>query len=328
VTEKAADKRKKEAPLQARRRRGRERGKPHLVIIEHRLRFKTDAPVSVEAVIASLNGMERIVKSQLPKVIESVTGARIKSAELLVSGLEDGSFLEDLSVKLLFKSKDDYNKFTEKISDAVKAGWDGGTPMLKLVIGILIGAIVLGGLGHIWGGQANNQALSSIQGDNNAVVIIGAEAYQISPQDFQKAIDSALGKVSRKRAAQAALDATAPAREQGVAAEIEIEGKAVPLISKRTAELLPSSITPPDASEDQSYKRAEVYLRASDYDSAVKGWAGTIPGLIDQRTRIIFANTADSAKAAFQPVIMADVTVTYSDSLHQRALLIIIDKIY
>lgn len=325
ATKKAA---KQAAKKAARAKRRRRLGEPYLVVVEHRLRFKTEAPVSVEAVIASLRGMERIVKTQLPKAIEAMTGARVKNAELLVSGLEDGSFIEDLKIKLLFKTKDDYDQCVDKVADAIKAGWEGGTPMLKVAIGILIGALVVGGLGLLPSDPAQSGALSNIQGDNNAVVIIGAEAYQTSPEAFQKAIDSAVGKTSKKRTAQAALDATAPAREQGAAMEIEGDGQVVPVISEKTAASLPRTISSPDSSEDQSYKNVKVSLRASDYDSAVKGWAGTIPSLVDQRTRIVFANPADSGKAAFRPEIKADVTVTYSSSLHQRAVLIIIDKVH
>lgn len=310
------------------KKRRRKAGEPHLVVVEHRLRFATQAPVSVEAAIASLRGLERIVKTQLPKAIHSVTGARVKSADLMVSGFEDGSFVEDFAIRVLFKTKDDYDQCMEKLADAVKAGWDGGTPMLKVAIGIMIGALVLGGLGMLVNDSGQAGALANIEGDNNAVVIIGAEAYQTSPEDFQKAVDAAVGKTSKKRTAQAALDATAPAREQGAALEIVGDGRNVPIISEATARSLPRNVSAPDASEDQPHLNVKVSLRASDYDSAVKGWAGTIPGLVDQRTRIIFASPADSAKAAFRPEVRADVTVTYSDSLHQRAVLIIIDKIH
>lgn len=312
----------------ARATRRRRRGEPYAVLVEHRVRFRTEAPVSVEAVIASLRGMDRIVKTQLPKAIEAVTGARVKNAELMVSGLEDGSFIEDLKIRLLFKTKDDYDQCVEKVADAVKAGWEGGTPMLKIAIGILIGALVMGGLGLLKDDPAQTGALSNIKGDNNAVVIIGAEAYKTSPQEFQKAVNAAIGKTSSKRVAQAALDATAPAREQGAGVEIEGDGRVVPIISEKTAASLPKTIAVPDVSEDQTYAKVKVRLRASDYDSAVRGWAGTIPGVVDQRTRIIFADATETGKAAFQAEIEADVTVTYSSPLHQRAVLIIVDKIY
>jgi hypothetical protein len=309
----------------------RSTGDPHLVKVEYRLRFKTADPVSVEAAIASLRGMDRIVKHQLPKAIYNVTGARVRIAELQVSGLEDGSFIEDLMILLLFKSKKDYEKFVKKTADAVKSASDGGTPMLRYAIGALIGALIVGGLGLLPSRQSQptqTGALSNIQGDNNAVILIGAEAYKESPAEFQKAVDSAIGKTSVKRTAQAALDATAPAREQGVGVESEADGQAIPIISASTARELPKEITPADTSEDVGYTKLKLRLRAMDFDSATKGWAGTLPGYIEQRTRVIFTDPAEMAKAINHAEVEADVTVTYSTAAHTRAILIMVEKIY
>ncbi|MFC3716509.1 hypothetical protein ACFONC_10120 [Luteimonas soli] len=264
---------------------------------------------------------------QLPKAIESVTGARVKQAELQVSGLEDGSFVEDLKIKLLFKTKEDYEQCVNKVADTIKTTWEGGTPMLKVAIGVLIGALLIGSL-NLLPSDAPSDALSTIQGDNNAVIVIGAEAYQTSPEDFQKAIDIAISKTSQKRAVQAALDATAPAREQGAAVEFEGESGAVQVLSKEGAASLPKNVDVPDTSEDAKYAKVKLKLRASDYDSAVKGWAGTIPGVVDNRTRVMFASDLEAGKAAFKPEVDADVIVTYTSPLHQRAVLILVERVY
>lgn len=304
----------------------------YAVSVDQRIRFKTEEPVSVEAVIASLRGMDRIVKTQLPKAIRSVTGAHVKSAEVKVSGLEDGSFIEDFKVKLLFKSKEDYERFVESAAATANAAYEGGTPMLKIAIGglvaALVGALVLGGLGFI-GSGGQQGALANIEGDNNTVIVVGAEAFGQDKETFKGAINKALDNSSSMRAAQAALDVTAPAREQGAAVEIVTDNERVmPIISKETAASLPRTISSQDESEDASYENVKVQLRAYDSDSVSKGWAGSIPGLIDSRTRITFADSGDAAKSAFQPQITADVTVTYSSPRHDRAILIIVDKVY
>lgn len=65
-----------------------------------------------------------------------------------------------------------------------------------------------------------------------------------------------------------------------------------------------------------------------DFDSATKGWAGTIPGYIEQRTRVIFTDPAEMAKAINHAEIEADITITYSSPAHTRAILIMVEKIY
>lgn len=301
---------------------------PYPVNVESRIRFRTESPVSVEAVISSLRGFDRIVKIHLPKVIEEVTGAKVKEASLEVSGLEDGSLIEDFTIKLLFKSEEDYNLFLNNLSDAVKSAWEGGTPMLKVAIGVLLAALVVGGLGLLPSSSDQSGALNNIKGDGNVVFNIGAEAYQASPEDIRLAVEKALGKTSSARTLQGALDATAPAREQSVGIEVEGYSGPVPIISDATAASLPKSVNPSNNSEDASYSDQLVVVRASDYDSARKGWAGVIPDLVDERTRIIFANEKDALGVAYRPEFRADVTVTYSSPVHDKAILIIIDKVY
>ena len=305
----------------------RDPGDPYLVVVDHRLRFLTDEPVSVDAAIASLRGMERIVNTQLPKALQAITGAKVTMAELQVSGLEDGSFLEDLKIRLFFKSKKDYERCIDKIADAFKTTWDGSTPVLKTAIGVVIAALVLNGLGML-PGKGNAAALNHVEGDNNVIINIGAEAYGQDPEKFKELVKDAVKRTSQKRAAQASLDATAPAREQGVGVEIEGDTKPIPLISQGTAVLLPRTITPPDKSEDVDYSKVRLKLRASDTDSDVRGWAGTIPGTVDKRTRVTFAHGTNSAQALFTPEIEADVTVTYASKVHDRAVLIIVNRIY
>lgn len=132
-------------------------------------------------------------------------------------------------------------------------------------------------------------------------------------------------------AAKAGVDMFAPARAQAAGLELMSEdGGAVEveIVSSSTACRIPASVDTKDHSEDVTYEGGKLSFRATDTDSERNGWTGTIPQLVESRTRLVFSDPRDVAKVAYKPSADIDVTVTYSDALHTRPALIIVEKIY
>ncbi|MFC3816590.1 hypothetical protein [Lysobacter sp. GCM10012299] len=305
-----------------------------VVLLDNRVRFTTSEPVRVEDVIESLRGMQRIVSAHFPKAIKNLTGVQVTSAELLVTGIEDGSLIEDTMVRLGFGSQEDYHKFLSNIRDSfVAKNQDGDTVVKGWVAGVLL--VALGISGIAWWQLAKGKAaapagLISVNGDNNVILTIGAEAYKTSPDEFQKAVESSLSQQQKKSAAKAGVQLFAPSRGQPNAG-LELndgDDEAVEIVSPETIKRMPKSIEAEDNSQDRTYKRVELKIRASDSDSETKGWAGTIDELVQTRTRIIFANPSDAGKVMYKPGATADVTVTYANAEHTKPMLIIVEKIY
>lgn len=305
----------------------------YVVLLDNRVRFTTTEPVAVEDVIESLKGMDHIVRHHFPKAIKNLTGAKVESIELLVSGVEDGSIVEDTVVKLIFDGKKEYEKFIGGIRKKfVSKNSQGETVVKGWVAGSLLAGIAILGVGYwqqLHKPAANpSGGLVTVNGDNNIIVTIGAESYDKSPQEFQKALETV---VSRKRPASAAKAGTqffAPARaENGAGMQLESGKHSVEVVSPATVKKLPVAIEKRDASEDTSFKNVALKLRAQDSDSESRGWAGTIDRLAETRTRVVFANPQDVNKAIFKPEVQADVTITYSDSLHTTPKLIIVERV-
>lgn len=305
----------------------------YVVYLENRLRFKTETPVSVDEVIASLKGMQHIVQNRFPKAVKKLTGATVKRAELDVSGIEDGSLIEDTCITLVFGSKKNYDKFVGSIrSKFVSKNQKGETVVKGWVAGSLLVAIAILGIAYYQKGAAPQTppagGLITVNGDNNVIVTIGAESYERSPEDFASAVEKSMTNQQKIAAAKAGVDLLAPSRSQGAGLELMTDGAVVEVVSKDTARKLPASVERKDESEDASYKNVTLEFRAMDSDSDSKGWAGTIPQIVGNRTRVVFADPRDVAKVTHKPRATVDVTVTYSDALHTRPILVIVEKVH
>lgn len=306
----------------------------YVVYLENKIRFKTGSPVSVDEVIASLKGMQRIVQSRFPKAIKQLTGATVKRAELDVAGIEEGSLIEDTVITVVFGSKENYEKFIGGIrSKFVTRNQKGETVVKGWVAGSLLVGIAIVGIAYYQKSASPTPppagGLVTVNGDNNVIITIGAEAYERSPDKFAEAIEKSMTNQQKIAAAKAGVDMLAPARAQGAGLELMSgDGSRVEVVSPNTARRIPASVDAKDVSEDASYERVKLSFRAMDTDSETRGWAGTIPQLVENRTRVVFADPRDVAKVAHKPSADVDVTVTYSDALHTRPVLIIVEKVH
>lgn len=304
----------------------------YVVYLENKIRFNTAAPVSVDEVVASLRGMERLVTTRFPKAIRQLTGATVKRAELTVASVEEGSLIEETVVSLVFGSKKHFDKFIGSIRAKFVSKNDKGETVVKgWVAGSLLVGIAVMGIAY-YQKDATPAApvggLVTVNGDNNVIVTIGAEAYEKSPEKFAEAIEKSMTNQQKIAAAKAGVDMLTPARTQGVGLDLMSAEGDVEVMSPETSRKIPAAIEKRDQSEDKLYERVKLHFRASDSDSDSRGWAGTIPQIVDNRTRVIFADSRDVAKVTYKPSAEVDATVTYSDALHTRPVLILVEKVY
>ncbi|WP_314402451.1 hypothetical protein [Stenotrophomonas rhizophila] len=276
--------------------------------------------------------MEKLVTTRFPKAIRQLTGATVKRAELTVASVEEGSLVEETVVSLVFGSKKHFDKFIGSIRAKFVSKNDKGETVVKgWVAGALLVGIAVTGIGWY---QSNATpaapvgGLVTVNGDNNVIVTIGAEAYEKSPDKFAEAIEKSMTNQQKIAAAKAGVEMLTPARTQGVGLELMSAEGEVEVVSPETARKVPATIEKRDQSEDKLYERVKLHFRASDSDSDSRGWAGTIPQIVDNRTRVIFADSRDVAKVSYKPSAEVDATVTYSDALHTRPVLILVEKVY
>lgn len=303
--------------------------------IQGAIRYKTQAPVSVDDAIQALKGMDVLVKKHVPKVIREITGAKVLGAELRISGVEEGSFILESVVKLVFGSLEAYDQFLAQTNHKMVSTLKSGDTMKSGAVMLVIGALAASAVAWFYWPEppvidGSKSGVVNIEGNDNQVLVIGAEAFNTNPEAFKQAINQAVPVSQRKGVARAAAQLVAPARAEG-GAGIDVignSGESLPILSPQMVNSFPASAATPDESFDQAFSNVRVKVRASDMDSGKKGWAGIIEGLVDNRVRLVFAQEGDAAKVAFMPEFSADVSITYADATKARVVLVIVEKIH
>lgn len=283
------------------------------LLVEHSIRYTNQQPLTVSDVVNSLNSLNKLSVYFLPAALSSLSGADIVTAELLVEGFEEGSFVQKVLIKLFFRDEDELDVFLGKIReggrDLYRSLPGEGRPVLKHTVAVtcVVGALI--STGAVWAIATRTDTPSpvTLNIENSNFVIIGAEAYQTSPAKFVEVIE-AVGSTDKKKLAQSAAQILAPAKREEDA-EVEMGGVPQLTISHETIEAVPDNVVFEPFEIDQPHPDVDVQIRASDRDNLEKGWAGVIPGIVDRRKKLILSEGIDPESIANNSVIRADVIV-------------------
>lgn len=305
-------------------------GRNFAVNVESVFRFTNDRPVPIEDVIQSLQGLDKMVTSYVPMAVKRLTGAHIVTAQALVEGFEDGSLIEKILTTLIFKDEASMEAFLQKIRQDTIERFKGAPPIVKgAIITSVVAVVALGAYAYLAKDDGEQSgALINIKGDNNIALVIGAEAYNTSPDEFEKAVNGALDERKKRALSKAASDFIAPARaEIGAGLSIEDRGEYKQVVSPGTVQKTPVSKENIDESFDVYEEHVTVQLRATDVDSNTRGWAGTIVSKVPNRTRIVFSRESDMLKVIHRSTFDANVSITYASEESGRPILITVEHV-
>ncbi len=285
------------------------------VLIEHSVKYTNKLPLSVQDVIQSLAALEKVSVHFLPQALSELTGAGVMSAEVLVEGFQQGSFIEDTIVRLVFKDKENMNKFIDKVREkgvyAYRKLPGNGKPVLKAIaVSSVIGALVA--TGAIYAITSTNKEAApalNLNISDSTFVVIGAESYSMSPEKFAEVIDK-VGSTDKKKLAQAAVKIIAPAKkEEGATVAMTQEGSLA--LPPETVKATPNSVDFDPFEIDQPHPDADVEIRATDLDSSSRGWAAIIRGVVDRRVKLILDPGVDPQDVGGKFKLRADVIVKF-----------------
>lgn len=264
------------------------------VEIPYSVKFNVNNPVPLHLIIKSLMGYERLLY-RTPKYVEAAYPfIEIVETQVLVSRLEEGSWIEDFVVKYVFKGNDNYNKAKNLASDIVE-----DNSILQYLISASIGGLIVYGAMHSLGGSTPQVNIA-----HSNIVNVGGNL-NIQQDDF---IDLLSSEKNKRQLAKDTINAISPAKNENVS--IEIEGHPDLLLSPDFVKETPEKYEVPLPKEKSStYENISVIFYASDRDNAHKGWAGIVPGILDNRTKIILSESIDPKSLHGKTTVKADIEV-------------------
>ncbi len=235
--------------------------------VRYRVYYNTTNPVPIKEIVASLQGLEGLLKC-VPQALTNFTGVQIDGSEFLVQTIESGSLIEDFLLKFFFKDKESFEAFAAKLGSNKK--------MRAAVIAAIIAGAV--GYGLHWAATASKQPTPSITATNSVIIQNGAGVLNISPEVFQEKLLAALS--DKKAIAASAIKTVAPSRSDpqstirfGSPEDAATQGLEIP--AKAIAEAPLRLVLEPNE-RIEKYTNTVLHLRAMNLDSKTSGWAGKL----------------------------------------------------
>lgn len=255
--------------------------------------------IPIHEAIEQLKAISKVIDKQ-KSIIALVANAEIEHTEVFITELKEGSWIEEVCIRIFFENKEHYEKFAQAA---------GGVPLdmwIKVLLSMGVGAFLAYGLLSMLG-KIGSSSGTTINIKNNSGIISLGESIGLT----EKQIDTVIEKNSKQSKAdkQATLDILSPAKNGG-ASRVKISGLSELDIEKEDFEGLPDEIPNQENEEtEQDYSAIDVYIYASDRDKTNSGWAGIVPELFEQRVKFELADGVDPNSLHGKRKVNADITV-------------------
>lgn len=269
--------------------------------------YTNKEPLSVEDVVDSLLALKSLLETT-PEVLERIApGLNIYRVQIHVNEILTGSLIEDFIVKFFWGNQECLATDIERARDALKIGMIMENK--KLLACIVIALILGGGIYLLNKSGASEEQRAILQGNQNTVIVIGADLAGMSPEDFKSIIDSTVAK--NANVPKDAVNSVKPAkREDG--ASIQTNQSSEISIDNRAVKAMPSYLPENDEVESvEDFKSVEISIRATDLDSTKRGWAAVLPSISDRRTKLHLDPNIKTDELMKNPQFKGDVTVVF-----------------
>ena len=267
-----------------------------------RIFYNTKQPVAIHAVILALQGLEGLLKP-VPAILATLTGVEFAKTQFLIESLGSGSLWEDVAVRFYFHDKAGLDAFVDKIK---------AVPGVKPVVTAAVVAALVG-LGLQW--ASGGKPAPAIQATNSVIMINGAGTFNVSPEVFKSAVESA-AKGNQKSIAENALKATVPVRSDakssvtfGAATQDAADLLTIP--HNAVAEAPPRIEFEPNERVEK-YTNTALEIRATDRDSKKRGWAGRL-GTREERLPIEIDPAVSAADMFGRETVKVDADLIFRE---------------
>ena len=263
--------------------------------------YDTKNGIPIHEAIEQIKAINKIIEKQ-KTVIATVANVSIDRTEIFVTELKEGSWIEEICIRIFFENQEHYDKF------ALAAG---GVPLdlwIKILLGMGVGAFMMYGILSMLGktGGSSSSGTTININDNSGIISLG-ESIGLT----EKQIDTVLEKNAKqsKSDKQATLDMLNPAKNGG-ATRVKLSGLEELEIPQESFSSLPSEVPTQENTEtEQAYSNIDIYIYASDRDKTSSGWAGIVPELFEQRVKFELGDGVDPNDLHGRRKVTADIIV-------------------
>lgn len=262
------------------------------------IRYNIDRPLRVEDVIASLEGLSKLLPGTLPFLRAYDKKHGPTSVECYVRAVKQGSLYDDIVTRFVFPTQEALQAWLKAVNE--KLGFEAMgkrypvfTPFFKLAL--IAGAIY--GLKYtgVFGGDTIDASRQNIlEAGAQAIIAEGNVTIGLPPETLERLFK----ETQKKKYASAASTFVRPSKTGAAPSSIDLIGEgeeATRLLEADEVAAIPSSF---DDEEDttpltQELENTELKIRACDLDQLNKGWFAIVPAVSDRRLPIRFPQGFD-----------------------------------
>lgn len=258
----------------------------YVVETHYNYKYTTHEPVPIPDVIESLKSMEKLLRRTPVFIEKRFQAVKITETEVFVERLETGSLDLDFLVKFVFKTDERAERAKELAKELMEE-----KGVVRDLVAVGVGAMLVIGANQVLSPGTSATPANSVTAYQSVVI----QAGQNVGLD-QEAMKEAIKKIPDQKAlGKDAFNVLKPAT-QDRDARIEVPSMPSLDIKRDIIDKVPDHYEAPMPSErTASYENVVAVVYASDRDNHDKGWAGSIVGVVDTRTKFILDESIDPA---------------------------------
>ena len=277
------------------------------LIIQQRIFYSNKGLIPAKDIAESIIALDYLIQ-QVPAVINALfPDEKISGIAFYIEELETGSLIEDIFVKFVFGSQARLDETIASVRELIGLEKTMSNP---LIFSAILIAIALTGAGYYLGSSPDDTSKkATIEANNNTIINIGAGMMSMEAEEFRAIIEGAIG--DKNKLAKNAVKFVKPATLDPNAS-ITFGDTPALQIQNDTINAMPRYIAEQEEEETlEDFNSAELEVRATDLDSAKRGWGAVIPAISPKRAKLQLDPSIDNEKLIKARHVTANVTVLF-----------------
>ena len=278
------------------------------IVTEQQIWYSNKGNIPLVEVAEAMIALDGIMRRS-PFVLERLLpGLKVLDMDVFVAKIESGSLWETVIVKLVFGGQHRLDRSIEEWRDKLHV-----EDLLsnKGLVAIILASTILSSGIYFSGKSPGTDERRAIEVNQNVILNMGAEITEMDAERFRSIIDAGL-KGREVKTLESAIHFIRPAkRDPG--ATITFNGNESIRISPETINAYPSQKPEPEEVVE-TFENVDVIIRATDLDSARRGWAAVVPCVADHRMKLQLDPSIDPEILMAHPKIKANVTILFRET--------------
>ncbi len=277
----------------------------------HFVEYEIEESPSVAEIIASLEANDALLRQAGLVLERCIPGLEIQQATVAIRRISQESPLSEyFAFALVMTFQEELKREVPRLLENII----GKTipPEYDTLVTVLVMLIAIYGISAVFKKLFPGKEPKHLQEEYGRLINVAGNYVHLDPQNVDEAVRAVVDGPHRRQAETASRRFFAPVRGRK---NRGIRGPGNAQISEEAVAEVPADLPLPDEEESKTetafHQDVKVVLHAADKDRGAYGWAGHIPGVVDNRVRMQIDKGIKPERLFGRRSIRGDVLVSY-----------------